>query len=348
MKNNDSKVVKFWSTHEPDEKNYYCSSITRPHIIRTAYGPDLIDQYCKNPYFAEDIFFEQHLLGRKIESILSICCGFGEVERYYASRLPGMKFCLGIDLAEGAINVARERARGMNITYVVADLNNYVWEENHYDLVIANGALHHLSNLEAVLSGIHRAMKPGGLFYSCEYVGPSHMDHSPRQLQIINAAAFLLPPELRVRKGVATSFEPAFRVLSWAHLAAAQGTNSAWPAWKRALALVLGKTFCRDTGRLDFGLVHVSPKRMLLRIDPSEAVRSADIIPIMKQIFPSAEIRPFGGGILQHALDVRFYDNFDPTSPAHFKTFELLCEMERHFEATGEIGIENAFIVATK
>jgi hypothetical protein len=60
------------------------------------------------------------------------------------------------------------------------------------------------------------------------------------------------------------------------------------------------------------------------------------------------EVRPFGGGILQHALDEAFYSRFDKGNPLHTKGLEMLCQLERHFMATGEIGIENAFIIARK
>jgi ubiquinone/menaquinone biosynthesis C-methylase UbiE len=55
-----------------------------------------------------------------------------------------------------------------------AYLNDYDWKPSGYDLVIANGALHHIKNLEGVLDGMRRTLKPGGLLYVCEYIGTSH------------------------------------------------------------------------------------------------------------------------------------------------------------------------------
>ena len=349
IKDRDQKIVaEFWSTHEPDELNYYCSPITRPHLIKTAYGQELSLIHKDNKYFAEDIFIDTHLKHRKVESILSLCCGFGESERYFVSRLPDVKYCLGLDLAEGALKEAKERAHGMNIDYELADLNKYPWQENRYDLVIAQGALHHLSNLEGVISGIYRTLKPGGILYSCEYVGPSYQDHSIRQLQLINATAFLVPPELRARKGLSVSFEPAFRVLSWAHSLAVEHENPAWPGWKKNTASLMRKVLKRNHNKLDFGKVHISPKNMLLKIDPSECVRSADIIPVLQKTFRDLNYRSFGGGILLHALDINFYANFNSSNPLHTNTIEMLSYLENHYENVGEIGMENAFLVAVK
>jgi hypothetical protein len=85
-----------------------------------------------------------------------------------------------------------------------------------------------------------------------------------------------------------------------------------------------------------------------MRTDPSECVRSSEIIPLIKNSFPNTEIRPFGGGILQHALDTNYYANFDASNPVHSKNLEMLCSLEKHFMDTGEIDIENAFIIAHK
>ena len=114
------------------------------------------------------------------------------------------------------------------------------------------------------------------------------------------------------------------------------------------IALSLKGLLNRKHKDFDFGIVHISPKDNLLRIDPSECVRSSEIIPLVKDIFPDVEVRPFGGGILMHALDGNFYANFDMNNPLHTKSLEMLCQLEKHFMDTGEIGIENAFIIARR
>jgi ubiquinone/menaquinone biosynthesis C-methylase UbiE len=348
------KVNKHWSRSDPvrDDGNFYMSPLIRPYIIETAYGRDLIAEYQDNSYFAEDIFISKYLRDKKVESLLSLCCGFGSVERRFVSQLPGVKRCLGVDVATGALEAATKRAKDEKlncVSYKCADLNNYPWEEEEYDLVIANGALHHLSNLEGALEGIRRTLRPDGLLYACEYVGPSYQNHSSRQLQVINAAAFLVPPELRARKGSPYFMsKQVFRFVSRLHSIASRQEKPEWPRWKKMIALTLRRLLNSRQEDFDFGVVHLSPKDMLLKRDPSECVRSSEIIPVVRSYFPNAEVRPFGGGILQHALDEAFYSRFDKRNPLHTKTLEVLCQLERHFMDTGEIGIENAFIIARK
>jgi len=328
------------------------SPLLRAHIIETAYGREFVAKYQNSSHFAEDIFVSEYLSDKKVEIILSLCCGFGSVERRIVSQLADVKQCLGLDLAEGALAVARTRAEenGMHcISYEAADLNKYSWPTEQYDLVIANGALHHLSNLEAVLDGIRTALRPGGILYACEYVGPSYQDLPARQIQIINAAAFLVPPELRARKGLPVFISKRlFRLISRLYSGANQPVNPAWPRWKIILALSLKKVLSGYRKESDIGTVFISPKDELLRTDPSEGVRSAEIIPIAKRVFQAMEVRPFGGGLLRYALDKCFYTNFDMRNPVHTKSLEMLCQLERHFEDTGEIGIDNAFIIARK
>jgi hypothetical protein len=109
---------------------------------------------------------------------------------------------------------------------------------------------------------------------------------------------------------------------------------------------LLKKILRRQNNTLDFGVVYRSPKEYLLRTDPSECVRSSEIVEIVRSRFPSAEIRPFGGGILQHALDQNFYDHFDPTNKRHVALLHMLFDLERALMEMAEIGPENAFIFA--
>jgi hypothetical protein len=109
---------------------------------------------------------------------------------------------------------------------------------------------------------------------------------------------------------------------------------------------LLKKILRRRNDSFDFGVVYRSPKQYLLRTDPSECVRSGEIVSLIRSHFPSAEVLPFGGGILQHALDQNFYDHFDPANKRHTALLQLLTDLERGLMAAGEIGPENAFIFA--
>jgi len=99
---------------------------------------------------------------------------------------------------------------------------------------------------------------------------------------------------------------------------------------------------------LYFGIVYISPKAEILKIDPSEGVRSSEITQIVKEYFHEVEVRLYSGGILMHILGENFFTNFDVKNPLHTKYLEILSKVERHFMETGEISIENAYIIARK
>ena len=101
MANELSKVGKVWSKGEPvvNSGNFYLSPLIRPYIIETAYGKDLVGNYQDNNHYAEDIFIEKYLKDKKVEAVLSLCCGFGSVERRFVSKIQGIKLCIGLDIA---------------------------------------------------------------------------------------------------------------------------------------------------------------------------------------------------------------------------------------------------------
>ena len=352
--NSNSKVAEYWSNLEPDRDlagSFYTSPCMVEYKNRRAFGDEVAPENLKGDSLALDIFLRRYVGDRPIRSVLSLCCGFGKVERYLVKRLKTVENCLGLDLAEGALREAAKRAEseGLSIRYEIADLNSYQWPTEAYDLIIANGALHHLTNLEAVIPGMRQALRPKGVLYCCEYVGPSHQDQSVRQVELINAAKFLLPEEWRDLRGA------PYLGAEWKWKLASKVANlhrktvaETGPLWKK-LAINFGKTFLTPgKGSLGFGVVHVSPKEHLLAVDPSEGVRAAEIVPIMKRSFPDAEVRNFGGGLVQFVLGPAFYARFDPNLPAHRAYLEMLFGLEEFYSKTGEIPEENAFIFAQK
>lgn len=347
------KVRRYWSKQEPPTETtggFLYSPITRPYILETAYGHDAVEPYRHSQTWGWDILVDRHLAGHRIQRVLSLCCGFGHAERILVPRLPDLLECRALDIAPGAVSAAQRLANDAgiaNLHYEVSDLNSYAWEPEQYDLVIANGALHHLCNLEEVLAGVRKTLKPGGLFSSCECVGPNYQDHSPRQLELINSAAFLIPQELRLRTGHAWHHHPRiFRTLSRLYIAALREDQPQWSRWKQAVARIARAMVTRPA--FDFGVVHISPKSLYLQTDPSECIRSADVLPIVRKTFPTAEIRPMGGGLLEFALDEQFYEKFDSSNERHRRDFEFLCDMERHYMSTGEIGSDFVLIIAQR
>jgi SAM-dependent methyltransferase len=113
-----------------------------------------------------------HLGGRTFDRALSIGCGTGALERDLIQR----GVCKRIDAFDGAVAslaVAREEARGLPIRYFAADFNRPTLPRGVYDAVFFHQSLHHVAKLERLLRAVMLALKPDGLVYLDEYVGPS-------------------------------------------------------------------------------------------------------------------------------------------------------------------------------
>src|SRR5262249_50892993 len=59
------------------------------------------------------------------------------------------------------------------IRYYAADFNEPALPRSHYDAVFFHQSLHHVGKLEKLLKAVLLALKPEGLLYLDEYVGPS-------------------------------------------------------------------------------------------------------------------------------------------------------------------------------
>ena len=144
---------------------------------------------------------------------LSLGCGFGIIERVLR-RSDFCEIIHGVDVADNAVESARKtaQAEGLDgLTYEVADLNTVQLPAETYDIVYAHAALHHIFQLEHVLDQIRKTLKPDGLLVAYEYIGPSQMQFSRRDVELADTFLKLIPEGYRKllrRKGIK---EEAFR-----------------------------------------------------------------------------------------------------------------------------------------
>ena len=315
----DTELVKdHWSTIDcsADERNFYCFPPIRERSCRMVFGEsDSSADWCERhtaEYLKSKLPFDR---------CVSICCGFGHLERSLA-KLHVARHIVGTDIAPGAIEEARRRANGLDIEYYAADLNVAPLPNDEYGLIWANGALHHLDNLESVVSKLHRSLRSDGYLVSTEYVGPKYQQLGTRQLELIDAARRLLPADLRSRTVVYRPF----------------GT-SLFARGIRYVARRMDATLHRDP------VWKMPPLEFYLATDPSECVSSDRIIPTLKKYF-DVEVRGFGGSILYYALDIAFYRNFNSGNQAHREALQRLFDFEdAHL---GDLGHDNAHIFCTK
>jgi ubiquinone/menaquinone biosynthesis C-methylase UbiE len=106
-----------------------------------------------------------HETGRAI-TIADIGCGVGASAQYLAD------YCshyVGIDHSAEMIEIAKEMDWGRTQTeFIAADIKSPELHELSSDMVLAIGALHHMTELDEVMDAVKRMSKQGGWFVAIE------------------------------------------------------------------------------------------------------------------------------------------------------------------------------------
>jgi SAM-dependent methyltransferase len=99
--------------------------------------------------------------------LLDIGAGLGESSVYFA--LLGAQVT-AVDLSPGMVEcaVALGKLHGVQIQGVSQSGENLDVPENHFDIVYIANTIHHVTDKKQLFQQIHRALKSGGHFFSCD------------------------------------------------------------------------------------------------------------------------------------------------------------------------------------
>ncbi len=145
-------------------------------------------------------WFMRWLGGRRFARALSVGCGTGPLERDLIRKdLAGR-----IDALDGSTNslriaVENAKAEGMSsrIRYFAADFNEPFFPRRSYDAVFIHQALHHVAKIEKLLRRVLLALKPDGVLYLDEYIGPSRFEWNEERIAPHRAVFDRLPGTAR-------------------------------------------------------------------------------------------------------------------------------------------------------
>lgn len=242
-----------------------------------------------NPAMGLAEYWRAKFLSTPAPRALSLGCGFGLWERL---ALPaGLAVHIdAVDVSTEAVVTAREYAAeaGLSerVSYSVADINRPTFPAAQYDAIFAISSLHHVEALEDLLRACAIALKPGGLLFIDEYVGPARFQSEPHVVDLINQILALLPRKYR-------------------HSVYLNG---------------------QERMRYDN-----PPIAWFEQNDPSEAIRSQDIVPAVQERFDIIDFRPYGG-TLQHMLLSGMAGNFNPHSETDATILRLFSFLEEKLE----------------
>lgn len=220
----------YWELLE-DVRNYQELMMTK--------GKDF-NEYVKS-FFPED---------KKLSNLngLIIVCNYGEEAPSISFAKTGaFRKLLIIDLADGLLRRQEQITDKLGLNHIIkyhcANFNvESIAGKNTYDFIYSLGTIHHIRRLEGLFAEINNVLQEDGIFTMREYVGPSYLQFTEKQLKIANRILECLPDYLKMQK---------------------DGTTKR-TAWKPTIEEIIAD-------------------------DPSEAVRSQDIIGI---VYNSLDVLP--------------------------------------------------------
>lgn len=262
-----------WDREVP--KNYWTSNPLN-NIYANLHMTDSLEYDNTVQWFGDVWLRRFHTL--PVEKGASIGCGTGVAERQAIEAGIGMHID-GFDFSPASLDLARQRAKEADIAsllqYTHLDLNKEGLPHQDYGFILSFGCLHHIKNLEHLLSEIHRALKPDGLFYFNEYVGPPRFQWTEELLDIVNKLAKILPDR------------------------------------------------CLKTD-------HIKPIKEEELADPSEAVRSNEIMRLAQEHLELLDIKYYGGTVLFPLWGDVIWPEFflDPYNEEYQSILKLLILLE--------------------
>jgi 2-polyprenyl-3-methyl-5-hydroxy-6-metoxy-1,4-benzoquinol methylase len=113
--------------------------------------------------------------------VLDLGCGSGRIINQLATLYPNSHFT-GMDLSKEAIERAQGEARQKslhNTEFIIRDLSDFheSAQPEAYDFITTFDAIHDQAEPLNVLKGIHRSLKPDGVYLMQDIRGSSHVYH---------------------------------------------------------------------------------------------------------------------------------------------------------------------------
>lgn len=210
--------------------------------------------------------------------------------------------CDILDVAQGLLRKQQALAQSKGLErfrYLVQDLNTVKLAPESIHFAWGFGTVHHVEDLDHLFAQVNAALKPGGLFFMREYVGPDRIQLTARQLSVANRILAALPENLR--------------------------------------RLSDGSLKSR---------IEPTDVEALIQVDPSESVRSSEIMRILPMHMRVLEVHHTGGTLL-HPLLNGIANNFEG-SPEADAMLRVLIAMDEILIDGGVLPSDYVVCVAGK
>lgn len=136
----------------------------------------LHDKYSVNKIGFQKWMFEQYPFQSKIK-VLELGSGRGELWNYYFESDVLQEYEMDItlsDFSDGMVDYMHQNYLGKGISVKRIDILDIPFENDTFDLIIANSMLYHVKDIDSALSEVRRVLKRDGLFF-CSTLGMNGM-----------------------------------------------------------------------------------------------------------------------------------------------------------------------------
>lgn len=102
--------------------------------------------------------------------VLELGTGTGDIWTGHDDLMAKCSKLVLSDFSEGMLEAARKNVgERANVEYKQIDVQNIPFEDNSFDIIIANMMLYHVPDIHKAVSEIRRVLKDDGVFYSATY-----------------------------------------------------------------------------------------------------------------------------------------------------------------------------------
>ena len=139
--------------------------------LEPAHEDFLFDWYMKKFGLPDRDALAEFYAGRKL--VLEIGPGSGFNTRFIARHCRGN--VIALDISDAAFTTFANTCDKANCTVVQADLMSAPFADNSFDLIVADGVLHHTPDTRAAVRALYQKVRPGGQFFFYVYkkMGPA-------------------------------------------------------------------------------------------------------------------------------------------------------------------------------
>lgn len=136
----------------------------------------LHEKYSVNKIGFSKWMFDQYPFRTKMK-VLELGSGRGELWNYYFENdiLQGYEMDITLsDFSDGMADYLQQNYSGKGMSVKKIDIMDIPFENDTFDLIIANSMLYHVKDIDSALSEVKRVLKKDGLFY-CSTLGMNGM-----------------------------------------------------------------------------------------------------------------------------------------------------------------------------